>query len=86
MSASPFGPPCTPTSTPHGRLWQSPGRHLANFIVCLHLRILYDLTELENASRFKKGDTERTPKKIANVDKWFGKLDTDIGTFLTYFA
>jgi len=48
--------------------------------------ILYDLTELENASRFKKGDTERTPKKIANVDKWFGKLDTDISTFLTYFA
>lgn len=47
--------------------------------------ILYDLTELENASRFKKGDVERTPKKIANVDKWFGKLDTDFKVFLEYF-
>jgi len=49
--------------------------------------ILYDLTELETASRFKKGETvqERTPKKIANVDKWFGKLDTDFATFLQYY-
>eukprot|EP00322_Chrysochromulina_rotalis_P015290 CAMPEP_0115849388 /NCGR_PEP_ID=MMETSP0287-20121206/11425_1 /TAXON_ID=412157 /ORGANISM="Chrysochromulina rotalis, Strain UIO044" /LENGTH=218 /DNA_ID=CAMNT_0003303357 /DNA_START=12 /DNA_END=668 /DNA_ORIENTATION=+ len=48
--------------------------------------ILYDLTELENASRFKKGETEtRTPKKVANVDKWFVKLDADLTTFLTYF-
>merc|ERR1719331_3375803 len=48
--------------------------------------ILYDLTELENASRFKKGETERTEKKIANVQKWFGKLDTDFDLFLAYFA
>lgn len=49
--------------------------------------ILYDLTELENASRVKKGeDTTRTPKKIANVDKWFVKLDSDFDTFLSYFA
>merc|ERR1711908_32625 len=34
--------------------------------------ILYDLTELESAARIKKGETERTPKKIANVNKWFG--------------
>lgn len=37
--------------------------------------IIYDLTELENAARLKKGDPERTPKKIANVQKWFVKLD-----------
>jgi len=49
--------------------------------------ILYDLTELENAARFKKGEAEtRTPKKVANVDKWFGKLDTDLDTFLKYFS
>ena len=49
--------------------------------------ILYDLTELENASRFKKGEEQtRTPKKIANVDKWFVKLDTDFGEFLSYFG
>merc|ERR1719408_1093068 len=40
--------------------------------------ILYDLTELEGASRLKKGETERTEKKIANVDKWFAKLDSDL--------
>ena len=49
--------------------------------------ILYDLTELENASRLKKGeDPTRTPKKIANVDKWFVKLDTDFAQFLSYFG
>jgi hypothetical protein len=48
--------------------------------------ILYDLTELENAARLKKGDPERTPKKIANVDKWFVKLDTDLNQFLAYFS
>lgn len=49
--------------------------------------ILYDLTELETASRFKKGEAEvRTPKKVANVEKWFGKLDNDFGLFLAYFA
>uniref|UniRef100_A0A6T8BZZ0 Uncharacterized protein n=1 Tax=Prymnesium polylepis TaxID=72548 RepID=A0A6T8BZZ0_9EUKA len=48
--------------------------------------ILYDLTELEGASRLKKGETERTEKKIANVEKWFKKLDVDIDTFLAYFA
>lgn len=48
--------------------------------------ILYDLTELENASRFKKGeDATRTPKKVANVRKWFVKLDTDLSDFLKYF-
>mmetsp|Transcript_25094 Transcript_25094/g.41557 ORF Transcript_25094/g.41557 Transcript_25094/m.41557 type:complete len:205 (+) Transcript_25094:30-644(+) len=47
--------------------------------------ILYDLTELENASRVKKGDADRTPKKVANVNKWFGKLDNDFGVLLTYF-
>merc|ERR1711988_532007 len=48
--------------------------------------ILYDLTELEGASRLKKGETERTEKKIANVEKWFGKLDKDLDSFLAYFA
>lgn len=48
--------------------------------------ILYDLTELENSSRLKKGEDTRTEKKIANVNKWFVKLDTDLSTFLTYFA
>jgi len=48
--------------------------------------ILYDLTELENASRLKKEETSRTPKKIANVQKWFDKLDTDFATFLKYFG
>jgi hypothetical protein len=48
--------------------------------------ILYDLTELENASRLKKGeDANRTPKKIANVDKWFVKLDGDFASFISYF-
>ena len=48
--------------------------------------ILYDLTELENASRFKKGETAtRTPKKVANVGKWFGKLEVDLTSFLAYF-
>jgi len=48
--------------------------------------ILYDLTELENASRLKKGeDAARTPKKIANVQKWFAKLDSDFDAFLAYF-
>lgn len=47
--------------------------------------ILYDLTELENASRFKKGETERTSKKIANVDKWFTKLDKDFAALLAYY-
>jgi len=46
--------------------------------------ILYDLTELENASRFKKGETERTAKKMANVEKWFGKLDADLTLLLSY--
>ena len=49
--------------------------------------ILYDLTELETASRFKKGEPEvRTPKKVANVEKWFGKLETDFTSFLSYFG
>lgn len=48
--------------------------------------ILYDLTELEGASRFKKGETERTEKKIANVGKWFAKLDSDFDVFLSYFS
>lgn len=48
--------------------------------------ILYDLTELENASRFKKGEEARTEKKVANVAKWFNKLDTDFDAFLSYFA
>ena len=30
------------------------------------LSILYDLTELENASRLKKEETSRTEKKIAS--------------------
>merc|ERR1712087_389635 len=47
--------------------------------------ILYDLTELENASRLKKGDTERTVKKVANVNKWFGKLDKDFADLLSYY-
>jgi len=48
--------------------------------------ILYDLTELENASRLKKEETTRTPKKIANVQKWFDKLDGDFTAFLAYFG
>ena len=48
--------------------------------------ILYDLTELENASRFKKGETERTQKKLDNVNKWFAKLDADLANLLSYFA
>jgi hypothetical protein len=48
-------------------------------------RILYDLTELENAARFKKGETERTVKKVENVDKWFVKLDADLTMLLAYF-
>jgi len=48
--------------------------------------ILYDLTELEGASRLKKGETSRTEKKVANVDKWFAKLDSDLAGFLSYFA
>mmetsp|Transcript_16463 Transcript_16463/g.39290 ORF Transcript_16463/g.39290 Transcript_16463/m.39290 type:complete len:206 (-) Transcript_16463:261-878(-) len=47
--------------------------------------ILYDLTELENAARFKKGETERTAKKVENVDKWFVKLDADLNMLLAYF-
>jgi hypothetical protein len=48
--------------------------------------ILYDLTELENASRFKKGEEQvRTAKKVENVDKWFKKLDGDFATLLAYF-
>lgn len=47
--------------------------------------ILYDLTELEGASRLKKGETERTEKKIANVQKWFAKLEKDFDVFLEYF-
>jgi len=47
--------------------------------------ILYDLTELENAARFKKGETERTVKKVENVDKWFVKLDADLTMLLAYF-
>lgn len=47
--------------------------------------ILYDVTELENASRVKKGETERTPKKIANVQKWFAKLDKDFADLLAYY-
>ena len=46
--------------------------------------VLYDLTELENAARFKKGETERTVKKVENVNKWFVKLDTDLNTLLAY--
>jgi len=47
--------------------------------------ILYDLTELENASRLKKGESERTAKKVANVNKWFGKLDKDFSELQAYF-
>jgi hypothetical protein len=46
--------------------------------------VLYDLSELENSSRFKDGETTRTPKKTANVQKWFKKLDEDLTTFLSY--
>ena len=48
--------------------------------------ILYDLTELENASRLKKDESSRTPKKVANVQKWFDKLDGDFALFLAYFG
>ncbi len=48
--------------------------------------VLYDLTELENASRIKKGETTRTEKKIAGVNRWFGKLDKDFDAFLVYFS
>tara|TARA_B100000787_G_C15940869_1_gene184876 strand:+ start:112 stop:336 length:225 start_codon:yes stop_codon:yes gene_type:complete len=52
----------------------------------LRRRILYDLTELENAGRFKKGETERTAKKVENVNKWFVKLDADLANLLSYFV
>ena len=39
------------------------------------LSILYDLTELENASRLKKEETSRTEKKIAA-----GKPNNPIGS------
>ena len=49
--------------------------------------ILYDLTELENASRFKNNEEPvRTEKKVQNVAKWFVKLDGDFATLLSYFA
>merc|ERR1711871_892046 len=49
--------------------------------------ILYDLTELENASRFKKGEEQvRTPNKVENVEKWFKKLDTDFDAIIKYFT
>ena len=69
----------------------SSGLHLRNLCdLALTLaptltRILYDLTELENAARFKKGETERTVKKVDNVDKWFVKLDADLNMLLAYF-
>lgn len=48
--------------------------------------ILYDLTELETAARFKKkDDPTRTPKKVGAISKWFAKLDTDLEDFLAYF-
>merc|ERR1712127_1015097 len=43
-----------------------------------------DLTQLTIAARFKKGETERTVKKVENVNKWFVKLDTDLNTLLAY--
>merc|ERR1740138_1577676 len=46
--------------------------------------IIYDLTELENASRLKKEETSRTAKKVATVSKWFEKLDGDFAAFLAY--
>lgn len=49
--------------------------------------ILYDLTELENSARFKKGAEQiRTPKKIDSVNQWFTKFDSDTANFLTYFG
>ena len=47
--------------------------------------ILYDFTELENASRLKKGEETRTAIKTANVAKWFGKVDADLSELLAYF-
>ena len=47
--------------------------------------VLYDFTELENASRLKKGEETRTSKKIANVEKWFGKIDSDLTELLAYY-
>ena len=59
-------------------------RDLALTPILTLTRVLYDLTELENAARFKKGETERTVKKVDNVNKWFVKLDTDLNTLLAY--
>lgn len=48
--------------------------------------ILYDVTELENAARFKKGAEQvRTEKMLASVGKWFSKLDGDFDQLLKYF-
>ena len=33
-----------------------------------------------------KETSERTAKKVENVNKWFGKLDKDLTDFLAYFA
>ena len=72
---------------PYARRQHPPPRAADPYWSARARRILYDLTELENASRFKKGeDQTRTEKKVANVRKWFVKLDTDLGGFLTYFA
>ena len=72
--------------TPKARARLSEGLAGGSLLSRVCCSILYDLTELEGASRFKKGETERTEKKIANVEKWFSKLDVDLGTFLSYFS
>lgn len=48
--------------------------------------IIYDLNELENASRQKASVPERTPKMITNVNLWFAKLDKDFGELFAYFS
>ena len=54
---------------------------------CAEETIRYDLTELENSARFKKGAEQvRTPKKIDSVNQWFTKFDGDTANFLTYFG
>jgi hypothetical protein len=47
--------------------------------------ILFDLTELENAARLKKGVETRTDKQVERVEEWFKTFDRDITKLLKYF-
>jgi len=46
--------------------------------------IIQDLVELEAASKLKEG-ADRSPKRVAAVDKWLKQSIGDYGKFLAYF-